>query len=197
MTVSINHFDRTKPFYPLVVGYVVQWLGLKELLLRAILGPRDIAWEAAKHGLQSELLEEILGPLKLRSEFSADPIVVDVETLASEIFQEHEYLLPHLVRASGSLLILAHETTKDEKYRDTGPLWEFLRHCRNAAAHSGGFHFTPGQPKRPAIWGHLRIDATLQGRPLFKGKDYQGFLSLGDPIQLLWDIEQAYPEMRL
>jgi hypothetical protein len=197
MTPRVNHFDRAKPFYPLVVGYILQWLGLKELMIRAFLGPRGIDQEAIAKGLPLHELQKLAGPLEMRSEFSGDTINVDVDTFAREIVKEHQYLLPFFLRASGSLLILAHEITKDEPYRDEGPLWEFLRHCRNAAAHKGVFHFLNGEPKRPAIWGTLRIEASMQGTPLFKDEDGQGFISPGDPIRLLWDIEQAYPVMRV
>jgi hypothetical protein len=197
MTIPVNHFDRAKPFYPLIIGYVLQWLGLKELISRAVLGPRAIPQDAVQLGLQPEFLRWLNGPLEMRSEFTGDRIGVDVDDIAREILHEHMYLLPFLLRASGSLLILAHETTKDEPYRDTGPLWEFLRHCRNAAAHRGVFHFVHGEPRRPAVWGHLRIEASLQGLPLFKGEDGHGFLSPGDPVRLLWDVEQAYPSMRV
>lgn len=34
--VPVNHFDRSKPFYPLVTHYLAQLIGFKELLLRGI-----------------------------------------------------------------------------------------------------------------------------------------------------------------
>jgi len=195
MTIVENHFDRAKPFYPLIVGYISQWIGLRELILRVILSPRDLTQEAVQQGLDPELLRQLHGPLDMLSQFTGESIRVDVDKIGREIFDEHMYLLPFFVRASGNILILAHEITKNKTYSDKSPLWEFLRHCRNAAAHNGVFTFFADEPKRPAVWGHLSIEASMQGMPLFKGEDHNGFLSPGDPIKLLWDIEQANPSM--
>src|SRR5262245_37266054 len=122
MTTPVNHFDRAKPFYPLIIGYSLQWLGLKELIIRAALGARDVSQEAVAKGLQPELLLKLTGPLEMRSEFNGDRIGVDADAIARELLDEGLYLLPFLLRISGSLLILAYETTKDEPYKDTGPL---------------------------------------------------------------------------
>jgi hypothetical protein len=93
------------------------------------------------------------------------------------------------------MLVLAHELCKGKAAHDTGPLWEFLRHCRNAAGHGGKFNFKHGEPRRPAKWGAVEIVLGLQGSPLFKGADGVGLLGPADPILLLWDIEQAYPTL--
>jgi hypothetical protein len=37
----------------------------------------------------------------------------------------------------------------------------------------------------------------MHDTPLMKDEAGAGLLSPGDPIRLLWDIEQAYPAMRL
>ena len=212
MNAPLNHFDRGKPFYPLVMSYVIQLLGFKELAVRGFMGPRDIRREdlqMVKHvqfnttdqaAITSdlEILRKLSGPLELRSEFQGDRIIVDADNIAQELSgADHEYILSFYIRAAGSIIILAHEVTKDAPYRDTGSLWEFLRHCRNAATHNGLFHFNHGEPRRPAEWGQFRIETGLQGTPLFKDATGQGLLSPGDPIRLLWDIEQAYPAMQV
>jgi hypothetical protein len=106
------------------------------------------------------------------------------------------YLAGFIMRSAGSLLILAHEFSKGKSWHDQGLLWEFLRHCRHAAAHGGFFTLIGKEPCHPAVWGHFQIERTLQGTPLFKDGKARGLLSPGDPIRLLWDIEQAYPGMR-
>lgn len=72
-------------------------------------------------------------------------------------------------------------------------MWEFLRHCRNAAAHGGKFHLLNGEPCRPANWGRFSIVASMHGTPLVFNQGSAGLLSPGDPLRLLWDIEQTYP----
>jgi hypothetical protein len=89
--------------------------------------------------------------------------------------------------------MLAYETCKDSPVRDQAPIWEFLRHTRNAAAHGGRFTFRNNEPCRPADWRSISLDAGLEGTPVMKGADGRGLLSPGDPIALLRDIEQAYP----
>jgi hypothetical protein len=52
-------------------------------------------------------------------------------------------------------------------------LSQFLRHARNAAAHENQFYFGAGKQRDrtlaglPVSWRNKRIDATLEGKPLF------------------------------
>lgn len=204
--MPINSFDRGKPFYPLIMSYIIQLLGLKEILVRGVIGARkimseDVAETKPPNTLDEQIseaingIEQLIGPLKLRSEFTGSHISVDADEFARELVQNHAYLLPYYIRAAGSLLVLAHEITKNQPYRDKGPLWEFLRHCRNGATHNGLFHFCKGEPSRAAEWGTFKIEVSLQGSPLFNDGTKKGLLSLGDPIRLLWDIEKTYPHI--
>ena len=206
--VLINHFDRGKPFYPLVMHYLAQLIGFKELGLRGITGQQsldDLAGrlpalaapgaDEAKAVEVREGLRKLSGPLELRSEFQGGHITVDVDEIARDIVANSAYIAASTMLAAGSLLVLAHELSKGKPWYDTGPLWEFLRHCRNAVAHGGTFTFRGAEPSRPAAWGIFNVTRQLQGTKLFKDAAGQGMLSPGDPIRLLWDIEQAYPQM--
>ena len=181
--------------------YLVQIAGFKELALRGLKG---VSFEVQLNVEDSEaagpdvhaFVEKLRGPLQLRSEFDGERITVPIDDLAAELVNESHYLLSWMVRASGSLLVLAHEVTKNALYRDSGPLWEFLRHCRNAASHGGQFNLLHGEPRRVAEWGPFEILASLHGTGLMKDASGEGLLSPGDPIRLLWDIEQAYPDMQ-
>ena len=104
-------------------------------------------------------------------------------------------LMETMAAAAGDLLILAHAATT--QYRDQSPLWEFLRHCRNAAAHGGRFFIDEkkGEPRRPAEWRGFRIELSLQGKPLIETPATPGFLGRGDPIVLLHDLEAAFPQL--
>jgi hypothetical protein len=206
-SVPANHFDRGKPFYPLVINYLVHFHGFVELDSRYVVerlagfDPQRIEEAFEKKGLGSIAkklagsgVTQLIGNLELRSEFQRNNIAIDARALTAEIVSEHSHLLSFLMPlAAGSVLIAAYEMTKH--CRDEGPLWEFFRHCRNAAAHNGRFHFTRGEPKRPAEWGRFKLELSMHGTPLFSGKGTTGLLGPGDPIRLLWDIEQAYPNM--
>ena len=201
MTAKLNHFDRSKPFYPLVMLYLVQLFGFKDMALRGIVGSPTIEellsrWQR-KFGDTGDRakLTKAAGPLELRSEYQGDTIEIDADLITQELATNAGYLMSYMMRSAASLLILAYETTKDQSCRDDGPLWEFLRHCRNAAAHGGTFSLRNAEPRNRAVWGSLEITRQSNGVLLFKNDQGSGLLSPGDPIRLLWDIEQAYPSI--
>jgi hypothetical protein len=210
VAIAPNNFDRAKPFYTLVVNYIVLLAGFKELAVRGVTGPQKLEdvfsrvlmlgpAPSAAEPVVAELrkgLSQLLGPLQLKSEFTNDHITVEIDELARELVSNFSYLSSALMRSAGSLLILAHELTKDEPWHDQGPLWEFLRHTRNAAAHGGSFNLLHGEPKRIARWGRFEIMPALNKTPLFSSANGPGLIFPGDAVRLLWDIEQAYPLMR-
>jgi hypothetical protein len=204
--IPVAHFDRKKPFYPLVMQYAIQLVGFKELGARGTHGlpeiteaiqrlrGRDAERTFALESIEADL-SELLGPLELASSARGDTIQIATNDIAKELAANHEFLIDFLLLPAGSVVVLAHELCKYKPAHDTGPLWEFLRHCRNAAGHGGRFNFLHGEPKRLAKWTGLEIHANLKGTPLFKDVDGNGFLSPANPILLLWDIEQAYPSL--
>ncbi len=65
-------------------------------------------------------------------------------------------------------------------------------------ARGGAFRFINGHPRRPAHWRTLTVTQALEGSPLFQADESgTGFLKVGDVPDLLWDIEQAYPAMKV
>jgi hypothetical protein len=94
--VALNHFDRSKPFYPLVINYVSQLIGYKELAVLGVIGPRsvdDALAAVTTVGMPTSLSEvdraaftkelaTAMGPLQLRSEFSNTAITVDIDEIA-------------------------------------------------------------------------------------------------------------------
>jgi hypothetical protein len=210
-STPLNYFDKGKPFYPLVLNYLASLHGMYELLMRGLFlklkaAPREtVEREIKKHPKYATFLDssptQFPDPLALKSEFQGNSIKVGADEIASELVIDPSsirtftsYTLTFTLRAAASVLILAYELTTQD--HDDGPLWEFLRHCRNAAAHNGLFYFTKGEPRRLAKWGKFNVEVGMQGTPLFGNKDTPGLLGPGDPIRLLWDIEQTYPSMR-
>jgi len=217
MAIPVNHFDRSKIFYPFITNYLYSLHGIIELASRGVVNNiKDIKakWQDISGVFNiddnwtknhKEFIEKLktnlsttplIGKLSPYSKFEKANIHVDIDELAEDLWNNFKYLLPFQLKASGILLIAAYESSK--QFSDKKPLWEFLRHCRNAAAHNGFFNFRKGEPSRPAQWGEFQINATMQGTPLFigEGKDGPGLLAIGDPIRLLWDIEQSYPNMK-
>jgi hypothetical protein len=209
ISLPADHFDPGKPFYPLIMSYLVHLHGLVELDSRwavqqlARFEARQIEETFRRKDLESVAsrlvgggVTPLMRDLTLRSEYQDSSIAVDVQALCSQVIGKHGDLVRFLLpSAAGSLLIVAYEVTKG--FGDKGPLWEFFRHCRNAAAHNGQFRFGRGEPKHLAEWDRFKLQSSMHGTPLFGGKGMTGLLGPGDPIRLLWDIEQAYPNINV
>lgn len=142
--------------------------------------------------LKATSIEEISPPLVLASEFQDQHITIDAFATMRELGSNIASLVDDLrLSAASALLVHAYETTK--KFHNTEPLWEFLYHCRNAGAHGGRFTFRNNQPKHPAIWGRYSLNRAIhEGMPLIPHKGITGLFAPGDPLRLLWDIEQRY-----
>ncbi len=201
--------DPTKPFYGLVIGYLAQLHGFIELCSRSISQQLDRVPRATLSRFDSaaadanagEALKRIaaagrtglLGDQELASRTSSS-LKVDVQRLSDALVAEYQTALEHFNEvACGGALIVAWALT--EPFHSAAPLWEFLRHCRNAAAHRGHFHFLNGEPRRPACWRDLEVIGGLQGTRLLRNPRESGFLDPGDVIYLLGDIEASYPEI--
>ncbi|MBZ5640316.1 MAG: hypothetical protein LAO51_16365 [Acidobacteriia bacterium] len=209
-TIPGTSFDRTKPFYPLVTTYLIQLFGFREMAVRGLIGGpayraaiepaltpvAEMNADVGQAERDRKKIENLLGVLTLRCEFDHTMISIDPDFIAEEVAARTRLYGRFMRESAATLLVLAYETCKDEAYQDRGPLWEFLRHSRNGIAHGGCFHFKRGEPVRSAQWGRFEIAADLHQTPVFKRSDGSGMLSIGDPIRLLWDIEQAYPAMR-
>ncbi|MGZ6470400.1 MAG: hypothetical protein ACXWRZ_04510 [Bdellovibrio sp.] len=136
----------------------------------------------------------LLGPIQLKSEYQNDYIQFEIKDLSEEFASQFPYLLSFINSAAGFLLVVSYESTIQTLSinQTRSPLWQFFRHCRHACAHNGKFHFKKGEPKYPASWGNFTLESILQGENLFKIDGKNGLLSPGDPIRLLWDVEQEY-----
>ena len=200
-------FDPTRTFYPLVFGFLAQLHGFLELASRslrnhvadwtpdriaALVGSLDA--ESLKPSVARTLLGDttpLLAPLSLAANAGA-AVSVDTEALARDIFENPgRSLQPFILASAGSLLILAWESTAPAHTKHAH--WEFLRHCRNAAAHGGVFTFRGPKPLLPATWRGLSIERQMHGSLLFVDPPTPGFLGPGDVLHLLADIEKAFP----
>lgn len=199
----------------MVTQYVASLLGFKELAghgavlaIRAEAQRLGLSYEDAFAELQkaeAKLPEsalsrlgpfEVLEPLNLSS-MVYHSLPVDAEAMAQEFLDNGSHYSSRVMPyAAGGLIVLAYETAKLKGCVTRDPIWEFLRHCRNAVAHGNCFKFLGKEPVRQATWATLSITGSLQGTTLFQDdQNGQHFLKPADPIHLLWDIEQAYPSL--
>ncbi|RNF84484.1 hypothetical protein EER27_08945 [Lysobacter psychrotolerans] len=126
--------------------------------------------------------------MDLRVRGDHEPLSISAEHVADELANNLSYLLPIYVQSVQSILAGAHEAIR-QAGTSTGAI-EFLRHARNAADHNGYWRLLNGEPRRPAEWRGLVLSASDHGTALLRLFDQPGSLELGDPIALLWDIEQ-------
>jgi hypothetical protein len=112
-TISPNSFDRGKPFYPLIMNFIVQLIGFKEMATQGITGRRSIdevmsQFREQLGGSDQELallrasIESVMGSLELRSEFSNSSIKINMDEIANEVAQNSKYLAESL----STLLVL-------------------------------------------------------------------------------------------
>ncbi|MBI4564106.1 MAG: hypothetical protein HY716_05365 [Planctomycetes bacterium] len=115
------------------------------------------------------------------------------DDLSNEVVRERNYLMQFFAEcAAHMLLVSSYQVTKH--ISDGSPLWEFFRHVRNAAGHNGrlGLKDASALSKSPAEWRAIKLDYSMDGLKLIGGKTESALFYLGDPIILLWDIEQKY-----
>src|SRR2546425_7320023 len=135
----------------------MQILGMRELALRGIFGSRDVEKPlpvvgAAVGGNINDIRSYarwLNGPVKLKSESDGKLTTFDPDDTAFEMWFNKSHLDSFNLKSAGALLLLAHEATKHSPARNTDPLWEFLRHWRNAVGHNHRFHFRGNEPKHP------------------------------------------------
>ena len=200
-------FAPNKPFYPLVCSYLAQTHGFIELISRGLLfelkqlQPTYIenlkidqtneynsdTFTRLAHELLQKGVTPLIGDPQHPSHVDV-PIKVNIESLGYELFFKHEkyddVIMAFKKIAAGGLLIVAKEITEPDRTKDE--LWEFLRHCRNAAAHGGSFNFQNGEPKLPilslgwfstlkyTVFGHKRELLITIVSQLFRGNS-RGF----------------------
>jgi hypothetical protein len=198
-------YKPSGPIYPLVLSYLAQLHGFIELASRGLFLVASGVSTSELDQLVARLPEKnaacasrVLkgGVTQLLDEPSAASLVdqsvkVDVSQLARTVFSDSEPVIRNFnLQSAGSLLVLAWEHTEDIHTND--PLWEFLRHLRNAVAHGGRFHFLYKEPVRPAIWRSKSIDRSLQDAVVFGAPVDTGFLAVGDVLHLLADIDTQF-----
>lgn len=71
------------------------------------------------------------------------------------------------------------------------PVFEFLRHARNAASHRNSWHFFSQEPNTHAEWNQIVLDESRKGdlNPLQNHPCFYGTLQPADLLYLLRDVE--------
>jgi hypothetical protein len=129
---------------------------------------------------------------------------MDVETSAIRFYQDNKGITDKNIELTHMTIIVAWEKILPYNLPD-GPILQFFRHVRNAAAHNGKFHFTgkainpvTGELGKAAQWQHFEIKAAMQDQPLLVTTkiDQNGFMDQGDLVEFLLEFEQHYPGIK-
>jgi ribose 5-phosphate isomerase B len=145
--IQPNYFDRSGDFYPLVMSYIVSLHGFMELTSRAVIDiSKEIVLKDPDILSQSEKENELylskfinaektplLKDLSLGSNIDTFRVEIDIDEIATELFNNNRYLLENGLGtyASRMLLISAYELKKKVKdfldsknivYEDLGPM---------------------------------------------------------------------------
>lgn len=218
-------FDKSGPFYPLIVDYLILLFGVPEMLARGLVArfvpdsPRGRlvpALEDLRKRVQAACIgvpedegrkllaqmEEVIeggrkleGPLQLASAALSTPLEAHRDSLAVELLEDCRSKIESLKSAAAGHVLVSAHAVSSQ-HTDHGLLWEFFRHVRNAAGHGGQFTFKKSEPSRPAEWRGIKIDRSLQGASLFRLPSRSGLIDFADPILLLADVERACPALR-
>jgi len=195
--------DARKPFYWLLLGSVTQLHGFIELASRGLkielgaMSSKELdkyldSFSSDVSERYREMVEtsatKLFADLNLQSSVG-EAIRPNINALMSKASVDGEAMIRFMMRtAVGSVLILAWELTT--QYHNRTPIWEFLRHCRNAAAHSGRFTLRKNEPTKLAKWRDLEITKELNDEMLFRTDEDEGFLQPGDVFYLLEDLDE-------
>jgi len=203
------NFDRSKPFYPLVVNYLILIHGYLDNASRVTIGrTRE---ELSEHSpvpptltagtpISAEYVDEFYShpANRVTTRRATIPQLaatdgrkfdLDFDQLRDEYDISSTVLGQWMMRSAGVLFVTAWETTRALSTKS--PEWEFLRHCRNAIAHDGAISLKNGEPRLPAEWNGIEITPASHGTTLFGNAKTPGLLWPGDPLYLLWDLEQT------
>ena len=203
------NFDRSKRFYPLVLNYLILIHGYLDVSARVMIrqthetlsGDSPVpSTLSAGNPISVEFIETFFShpANRVTTRQAIIPqlfatnrpkVALDTDMLCGEYELSYVELMSWMMRSAGVLLVTAWESTSHLSTKSLE--WEFLRHCRNAVAHNGAVSLSKGEPRHLAEWNGIAITKESHGTPLFSHGDQHGLLWPGDPLYLLWDLEQT------
>jgi hypothetical protein len=169
---GLNIIPSTSPFFPYVCAFTVATVGI---------GP----------------VFDKTNPLKLSRELIAyyggrieSHLRIDTEQVAQLVQSDRLTPGPVVDALCGMTLISCYVAVEDRN--DKSPLFEFLRHCRNAAAHGNRFNFKDWEPSRAATWRTIDLDHPRKGatNPRQNAELCSSTLAPADVLALLIDVDK-------
>ncbi|EID79760.1 MULTISPECIES: hypothetical protein [Rhodococcus] len=141
------------------------------------------------HDRREEFLQmagvDMSDPVSLNSGEGNERYILPIKESLDAV-QTDRTMQMNLVRSWAELSVLkVGQEMKNAKYfNDHRPIFEYLRHVRNAVAHGNAFHFQGSNPvKHPASFRSHHIDTRMEGTICVSGE-----LKVGEVFLLLDDI---------
>lgn len=194
--------DRASKYYPICMNYFIFCHGTLELMSRGVYktlnkATSEINCESSEfitEALKANLIPtKLIRPISLRRKsMNGGYIDVSSSNLSNEILNNLAGFQDYYAQGLTSAILNTYEVADDSlKFNKESEIWNFLYHCRNAAAHDQKFHITKSGKKRfPAKWRGIEISETDNGRGLIDNGKNGGLLDPGDPIQLIIDLSE-------
>ena len=197
-------FDINRPFHNHVVSYlallhaikVFPIFGLKGVSIEFNILP-NIADGKLKTRFQKEMsdlkekIKSLYGhPLELKITGELQTANFTMEEVAEKVTGDLQ-LLDFIIPCAHAVIANTYDYCLSNNYVNKDPIWQFFRHCRNAVSHGGKLYFKKGEPKYHTEWRGIRLTNNLHGLKLIK-KGNDGLIETGDPVALLFDIENNY-----
>ena len=163
--------DVRGPFFEHMATFMVAWAGLMS------------AFDEARYGNHMDsIAETFAGKARARVDIAESIRAARAGTLKRERSE---------ISLCTMLAVTVKESLSDaDRNKIKGPVYEVLRHVRNAAAHGNTWSFNDREPSRPAKSRNIEIDPQkgdanpLQGKPCFNGS-----LMPADLLFLVRDVE--------
>jgi hypothetical protein len=172
-------FDRTKPFYPLILSFYATLYG-------------SLALTDIQDGKTS--IDE---SLSIKASEDSD-VTFDWPFIEAE-FKKLNISLSILLETPLRMLLISAYEVSVQHYDPNDSVWRFFKHARNAAAHDGFFYLivrngiSPISGSKPATWKSKEIQMFMNGTPLLiDDGDTEAFLKPGDVLHLLKDVENKF-----
>jgi hypothetical protein len=217
----IHQLDRTNFFYESIVTLAYTQFGINELFARGFLiagkktfpKTNDFVNYIESSGFPHEVKNQIYNlkgftPMIFVPGFSTKDKThtyqMEPNNSAVRFLQDDQGITHKNIELTHMTVITAWERIQCFNLAD-GPVKQFFRHIRNAAAHNGKFHFVKktldlqtGTLLKQAKWKNFEVTASLQGTPLIveNKNDLVGYFDQGDLVEFLLDFENHYPELK-
>lgn len=105
----------------------------------------------------------------------------DVHKMYAEFSKDKANNIDFMKFPMMSMISFIHDIIRDNGFEKQDPEFEFYRHIRNAVSHGNKFTFKNTEPRKPASFKTLTIDASMNGMQ----NVINDYINFGDLLDLI------------